>query len=127
MTKLRLVPVCLALTLGCGGGTAPVDAAATLDAAAPSDAAATDAPAVDAPRADTGTSDWTDTPYLSTTPIRTFSAAGVGTTPGVDYGARIVTDVGTLVLDLADEEAPITVNSFVFLARNHFFDGIAFH
>jgi peptidylprolyl isomerase len=125
MTHLRLVPLCLALSFGCGSGPAPTDAARP-DAASV-DAAPVDAPAVDAPRADTGLPDWTDTPYLSTTPVRTFSAAGVGTTPGVDYGARIVTDVGTIVLDLADEEAPITVNSFVFLARNHFFDGTAFH
>jgi cyclophilin family peptidyl-prolyl cis-trans isomerase len=127
MTKLRLFPVVLALSLGCGGGSTPVDASRPVDAALSLDAPAADAPPVDAPRPDTGTSDWIDTPYLSTTPVRSFGAAGVGTTPGVDYGARIVTDVGTIVLDLAEDEAPITVNSFAFLARNHFFDGIAFH
>lgn len=119
MTNVRIASsVVLALVVGCGGGSStPVDAASPVDA-----------PATDAPRADTGmASGWTDTPYLSTTPMRSFSAAGTGVTPGTDYGARIVTDVGTIVVDLTDSETPITVNSFVFLARNHFFDGIAFH
>jgi cyclophilin family peptidyl-prolyl cis-trans isomerase len=101
--------LCLGLLGGCGSaGSAPVDAAMRADA-----------PAVDG--------GWTDTPYLTTTPMRSFSAAGTGTTPGVDYGARIVTDVGTITLDLSEDETPITVNSFVFLARNHFYDGIKFH
>jgi cyclophilin family peptidyl-prolyl cis-trans isomerase len=112
------------LMLGCGGGGSTPN-----DSSVPRDAAVSDAGSdpSDAARADTGTSDWTETPYLSTTPTRSFASAGTGTTPGVDYGARIVTDVGTITLDLTEEETPITVNSFVFLARNHFFDGIAFH
>jgi peptidylprolyl isomerase len=31
------------------------------------------------------------------------------------------------VIDLLEDQTPITVNSFVFLALNHFYDGIAFH
>ncbi len=116
MTTVRIAIVCLALGIGCGGGATSADAGRSVDA-----------PAVDAPRADSGTTDWIDTPELSPTPLRSFAAAGAGTTPGTDYGARIVTDVGTIVLDLTEAETPITVNSFVFLARNHFFDGIAFH
>ena len=34
---------------------------------------------------------------------------------------------GTFVIQLYPEKAPITVNSFVFLARQKFFDGVTFH
>ncbi len=43
------------------------------------------------------------------------------------YVATIVTDVGTIEVELATKQAPQTVNSFVFLARNRYFDGVAFH
>lgn len=76
---------------------------------------------------DGGTGAWTDTPYLTTTASYTFSAPAPATEAGVDYGARIVTDVGTILVDLTETQTPLTVNSFVFLARNHFFEGILFH
>ena len=34
---------------------------------------------------------------------------------------------GQFVIQLYPDKAPITVNSFVFLARQHFFDGVTFH
>src|SRR5512141_126960 len=34
---------------------------------------------------------------------------------------------GEFVIQLFPDKAPITVNSFVFLARQHFFDGVTFH
>lgn len=43
---------------------------------------------------------------------------------GVDYRAVVETSCGTVVLDLLEEDAPITVNSFVFLAQEGFFDGL---
>lgn len=42
---------------------------------------------------------------------------------GVDYQAVIETSCGTVVIDLDSERAPETVNSFVFLAQDGFFDG----
>jgi cyclophilin family peptidyl-prolyl cis-trans isomerase len=39
----------------------------------------------------------------------------------------MVTSHGTLVIVLDPLAAPRTVNSFVFLARYHYFDGIVFH
>jgi cyclophilin family peptidyl-prolyl cis-trans isomerase len=39
----------------------------------------------------------------------------------------MVTSKGTMTLALDPLGAPNTVNSFVFLARYHYFDGIAFH
>jgi len=43
---------------------------------------------------------------------------------GVDYRARIVTSCGPVVVDLHEEQTPETVNSFVFLAQQGFFDGL---
>ena len=43
------------------------------------------------------------------------------------YSATIETDKGKIVLDLYAKEAPGTVNNFVFLARDGYYDGITFH
>jgi cyclophilin family peptidyl-prolyl cis-trans isomerase len=45
----------------------------------------------------------------------------------VDYSATVVTDVGTIEVDLFEDEAPITVNNFVYLARYQYYDGLDFH
>jgi len=44
-----------------------------------------------------------------------------------DYRASILTDKGEIVLDLFENESPVAVNSFVFLARQGFYDGTTFH
>jgi cyclophilin family peptidyl-prolyl cis-trans isomerase len=43
------------------------------------------------------------------------------------YTATIKTDKGDIVLALDADKAPNTVNSFVFLAQQHYFDGIIIH
>jgi cyclophilin family peptidyl-prolyl cis-trans isomerase len=43
------------------------------------------------------------------------------------YEATITTPRGAIVLCLQPSLAPATVNNFVVLARNHFFDGLKFH
>jgi peptidylprolyl isomerase len=67
------------------------------------------------------------TPFLSTDPERSFTAAGMAIQSGRDYQAVLETDAGVMVIDLAESDTPITVNSFVWLALHHFYDGIAFH
>ena len=47
--------------------------------------------------------------------------------PAKTYDATMVTSMGTLEIALDPLAAPTTVNSFVFLARWHYFDGIVFH
>jgi peptidyl-prolyl cis-trans isomerase B (cyclophilin B) len=47
--------------------------------------------------------------------------------PGKDYHANLVTEKGTVRVRLFAEEAPETVNNFVFLAREGYFDGTTFH
>jgi cyclophilin family peptidyl-prolyl cis-trans isomerase len=46
---------------------------------------------------------------------------------GVDYVATMETDVGTIEIDLLEDEAPATVNNFVYLARYGYYDGLDFH
>ncbi|MBA3779451.1 MAG: peptidylprolyl isomerase [Chloroflexi bacterium] len=43
------------------------------------------------------------------------------------YTATIDTSVGTMTAELWPAEAPMTVNNFVFLARDGFYDGVIFH
>jgi peptidyl-prolyl cis-trans isomerase B (cyclophilin B) len=47
--------------------------------------------------------------------------------PEKSYTATISTDRGDIVLDLFPEHAPVTVNNFVFLANQGFYDGVTFH
>lgn len=47
--------------------------------------------------------------------------------PAKKYTATVTTDAGEFTIDLLADKAPKTVNNFVFLARNHFYDGITFH
>ncbi len=47
--------------------------------------------------------------------------------PEKRYTAEMVTSKGTIRLALDPLAAPGTVNSFVFLARYHYYDGIVFH
>ncbi len=47
--------------------------------------------------------------------------------PSKTYTAEMVTSMGTLQIHLDPIAAPKTVNSFVFLARYHYFDGLGFH
>jgi len=46
---------------------------------------------------------------------------------GVDYKARIKTNMGEILVDLFEDKSPITVNNFVFLANDGFYDGVIFH
>ena len=46
---------------------------------------------------------------------------------GVDYGAIIQTSCGEIELDLLEKAAPRTVNNFVFLAGEGYFDGLPWH
>ena len=51
----------------------------------------------------------------------------MGIDPAKRYTATMETSMGTMVIALDPIKSPKTVNSFVFLALNHYFDGIIFH
>jgi cyclophilin family peptidyl-prolyl cis-trans isomerase len=47
--------------------------------------------------------------------------------PDKTYTATITTTKGDVVVELFAEKAPMTVNSFVFLAQDGYFDNVAWH
>ncbi len=62
-----------------------------------------------------------------TTAAKTFSAAEDVVDPAKKYKATIKTSKGEIVIDLFADRAEKTVNSFVFLAQQGYFDGIKVH
>lgn len=59
---------------------------------------------------------------------RVFAAAELVTDAAAEtYAATIATAKGDIVIELFADVAPNTVNSFVFLAEQGYFDGIVFH
>ncbi len=47
--------------------------------------------------------------------------------PKKNYTATIETNRGNIVVELAPQHAPKTVNNFVFLANQGYYDGVTFH
>jgi cyclophilin family peptidyl-prolyl cis-trans isomerase len=66
-------------------------------------------------------------PYLSAAPVRSFKAPAWVINPAKTYRAVIKTNKGDVTVELDAQQAPRAVNSFVFLALNHFYDGTRFH
>lgn len=58
---------------------------------------------------------------------RRFSAAEQVLQAGVDYRAILCTGAGPIYIDLLEEYAPITVNNFVFLAEQGYYNNTTFH
>ncbi len=58
---------------------------------------------------------------------RTFEQPDNVLEPGVDYRAILCTDVGAIYIDLFETLTPVTVNSFVFLAQQGFYNNTTFH
>ena len=86
----------------------------------PTAAAATEAPE----EVEESTPDPDATPEI----VRNFESADFVIKPAAEtYTATIATARGDIVIELFADIAPNTVNSFVFLAEQRFFDGIIFH
>ena len=66
-------------------------------------------------------------PGDATTPKPQFDAPKQVVKPGRTYTAEMQTSCGTIVIQLLADQAPQTVNSFVFLAEKGYFDGQRFH
>ena len=47
--------------------------------------------------------------------------------PKKSYAVSMETNKGTIEIELFADAAPVTVNNFVFLAREGFYDGVTFH
>ena len=68
------------------------------------------------------------TPPSSPAAPQTFSAPPKMTiSTAKTYTATMVTSCGTIVIRLAPKQAPVTVNNFVFLADQGFYNGLTFH
>ena len=104
---------------------ASANAAVSEAEASEADVLEADAPAASEAAAAPG--DFEALPYLGEEPRREFTAPELVLEDGLDYAARIETTKGTLVVDLFETRAPLTVNNFVFLALNRFYEGILFH
>lgn len=57
---------------------------------------------------------WTEEPKMTIDKAKTYQAV-------------FETSKGSFTVDLFAKDAPITVNNFVFLANQHFYDGVTFH
>ncbi|RDI95291.1 peptidylprolyl isomerase [Meiothermus sp. QL-1] len=67
-------------------------------------------------------------PYRSEKPITRFARPEQVIDPQrFDYFAEVETTKGRFLMDLYEVEAPITTNSFVFLALHRYFEGVLFH
>ena len=56
-----------------------------------------------------------------------FAKADTVIDPSKKYTATLTTENGAITIELEPNLAPVTVNSFVFLACKGFFDGLTFH
>jgi peptidyl-prolyl cis-trans isomerase B (cyclophilin B) len=107
-----VAPIGLAGGFG-GGGNNPVQDLVTPEATV--EATATAAP------------EGTPPPELTATTKRYDGPPEMVIDPSKRYFAVIRTEKGDIRLELFAAEAPQTVNNFVFLARDGFYDGLTFH
>lgn len=106
----------LAITLtACGGSSSGGSADQVSSTPAPSSAA----PAANASGC--------TTPSGAKPSQQQFSSEPKVTISPTTYKANIVTNCGTIVVDLDGKNAPHTVNSFAFLAGKHYFDNTSCH
>ncbi|MDZ4763844.1 MAG: peptidylprolyl isomerase [Chloroflexota bacterium] len=58
---------------------------------------------------------------------RTYTGSESVLETGVDYRAIFCTESGAVYIDLLEDYAPLTVNNFVFLAENGYYNNTTFH
>lgn len=121
LAAIALSTVCgTYLSVTGGGATQPASDVRTFDTATPQPSPT--------PTPDPNASP-TPTPAPTPTPVqRRFAAAPpMQIDPAKQYVATIATEKGTIRLQLSPQEAPQAVNSFVFLAKNGYYDGLTFN
>ncbi|HNR53089.1 MAG TPA: peptidylprolyl isomerase [Candidatus Dojkabacteria bacterium] len=69
----------------------------------------------------------TDTNKLINTDTMQFTKPENVLEKGIDYKAVIRTSVGDITIDLFETETPNTVNSFLFLVGQRYYEGVTFH
>lgn len=130
MSRVAAIVLVVAL-LGAGWWAATADrfgrsasgAATVPEVADPADASASGADEADA----RGDAPFEPLPFRSDAPVQRFEAPEEVLEPSLAYRAEIETNVGTMLVDLYEERAPRTVNNFVFLALQRYYEGVPFH
>ena len=137
LTTLLAAGLATLLFAGCGfiPGVTPEPPAADPTAPAADTAPATQPPAT--PISDTGGSAGQSSNAGPATPgvaivgghsIKQWpSPPSMTIDPGASYTAVLNTSAGAITVELLPAEAPNTVNNFVFLARQGFYDNVIFH
>lgn len=64
---------------------------------------------------------------IETPETRTYDEADMVLESDVNYQAVFCTDEGAVYIDLLEDYAPLTVNNFVFLAQNGYYNNTVFH
>jgi cyclophilin family peptidyl-prolyl cis-trans isomerase len=133
----RLLPAvlgaaCAALIAGCGGSSSASTSSASPSGAAstPTPTASAVAPAVSAASTPCNSASFGAAlqPKDAPADVHKYAAApGMQIDAAKLYLATIKTGKGDIVICLQPKIAPKTVNNFVVLARNHFYDGLTFH
>jgi cyclophilin family peptidyl-prolyl cis-trans isomerase len=75
----------------------------------------------------TATAQETTAPKTSGVPMQWSNPPAMTIDPDKLYTATIKTNFGDIVIELLPKESPVTVNNFVFLARQGFYNGVKFH
>ena len=123
--------ICFAIilfVLACGAEEEPTPIPAPKPPPAPParPAAATPSPTPAATPAPTAPSP--EAPETAVKPKQYSAPPPLTINPNKDYKATIHMEKGDeIVMQLFPQEAPVTVNSFVFLARDGYYDGVTFH
>jgi peptidylprolyl isomerase len=65
--------------------------------------------------------------FVTDEPRRLFENPEQVLEPGNDYIALLHTNRGDIVVDLYEDRTPVTVNNFVFLSLNRYYQGVPFH
>jgi cyclophilin family peptidyl-prolyl cis-trans isomerase len=115
----------VALLAACGGqASAPAPkSAAEQSAPKPADTSANAKPAVPPASPSAGAVAASGKPAA-----KTYSAPPpMSIDPNKKYTAVIKTSMGDMTAELYPKDAPNTVNNFVFLSKDHFYDGVIFH
>jgi peptidylprolyl isomerase len=66
-------------------------------------------------------------PPKAAAPKTNYKEPGQVLKDGVDYGAIINTSCGPIEIDLLEQDTPETVNNFIFLAQEGYYDGLIWH
>jgi peptidyl-prolyl cis-trans isomerase B (cyclophilin B) len=74
-----------------------------------------------------GCAEETSEPALSTNPKQYSAPPPMVIDMNKQYIATIETEKGNIILELFAQDVPVTVNNFVFLARDGFYDNSSFH